>query len=259
MARAIAHEIKNPLTPIQLSTEHLRAPPARPRPPPRRPRSRACLETVAKQVRALREIASEFSAYAKLPDLAPRPTDPAEFLREVVGALPRRPPAGRRPSRRTTWRRRAVGRGRQGPGARGGQPDRERPAGHAAWGTAARSACAARTRRGGAVGVGHRPRARRRSARAACSRPTSPPSLRAPAWASPSCGAPWRRTAACRGRERSRPRHHVHDPPSRDLHVWYTPRRCRSEPPGMPTASASPASPTAAAAAPVTTTTPTST
>jgi two-component system nitrogen regulation sensor histidine kinase NtrY len=83
MARAIAHEIKNPLTPIQLSTEHLE----------RLLRDRglfpsseieSCLQTVIKQVRALRQIASEFSAYAKLPDLAPRPTDPAEFLREVV-------------------------------------------------------------------------------------------------------------------------------------------------------------------------------
>ena len=83
MARAIAHEIKNPLTPIQLSTEHLE----------RLLRDRgvlpsrdvdACLETVIKQVRALREIASEFSTYARLPDLAPEPADPAAFLAEVV-------------------------------------------------------------------------------------------------------------------------------------------------------------------------------
>ena len=83
MARAIAHEIKNPLTPIQLSTEHLERL-LRDRGVAATPEIESCLQTVYKQVRALREIASEFSAYAKLPDLAPRPTDPAEFLREVV-------------------------------------------------------------------------------------------------------------------------------------------------------------------------------
>ena len=83
MARAIAHEIKNPLTPIQLSTEHLERL-LRDRSLLPSPEIESCLQTVFKQVRALREIASEFSAYAKLPDLAPRPTDPGEFLRDVV-------------------------------------------------------------------------------------------------------------------------------------------------------------------------------
>jgi signal transduction histidine kinase len=83
MARAIAHEIKNPLTPIQLSTEHLRrvlidrgGTPS--------PEVESCLDTVMKQVRALREIASEFSAYAKLPDLRTEPIDPVSFLEETV-------------------------------------------------------------------------------------------------------------------------------------------------------------------------------
>ena len=83
MARAIAHEIKNPLTPIQLSTEHLR----------RLLKDRgvlpddkvdACIETVIKQVRTLYEIAGDFATYAKLPVLAPEPHDPAEFMRETV-------------------------------------------------------------------------------------------------------------------------------------------------------------------------------
>jgi two-component system nitrogen regulation sensor histidine kinase NtrY len=84
MARAIAHEIKNPLTPIQLSTEHLR----------RLLRDRgvipdepveACLETVINQVRSLYDIAGEFSAYAKLPALAPEPADPVAFMRSTIG------------------------------------------------------------------------------------------------------------------------------------------------------------------------------
>jgi two-component system nitrogen regulation sensor histidine kinase NtrY len=83
MAQAIAHEIKNPLTPIQLSTEHLerlledadRVP---------SDEVDRCLETIIKQVHALREIASEFSAYAKLPSLAPEPTDPVTLMRDVM-------------------------------------------------------------------------------------------------------------------------------------------------------------------------------
>jgi signal transduction histidine kinase/HAMP domain-containing protein len=83
MARAIAHEIKNPLTPIQLSTEHLR----------RLLDDRgvfpdekidACIDTVIKQVRTLYEIAGEFSTYAKLPVLTPEPHDPVEFMREML-------------------------------------------------------------------------------------------------------------------------------------------------------------------------------
>jgi len=83
MARAIAHEIKNPLTPIQLSAEHLRKllddrgilPDDK---------IEACIETVIKQVRTLYEIAGEFSTYAKLPVLKREPHDPAEFMRETM-------------------------------------------------------------------------------------------------------------------------------------------------------------------------------
>jgi signal transduction histidine kinase len=83
MARAIAHEIKNPLTPIQLSTEHL-ARLLRDRGVLPSPEIEACIRTVIKQVRSLYEIAGAFSAYAKLPQLDPRPADPAEFMRETV-------------------------------------------------------------------------------------------------------------------------------------------------------------------------------
>ena len=93
MARAIAHEIKNPLTPIQLSAEHLRRLlgdrgllPS--------PELESCIDTVIKQVRALYEIAGEFSAYAKLPTLAPEPVDPVEFVREVIGPYRAAAPPG---------------------------------------------------------------------------------------------------------------------------------------------------------------------
>jgi signal transduction histidine kinase len=93
MARAIAHEIKNPLTPIQLSTEHLaRLLADRAEQPTAE--EQACLDTIIKQVRALYDIAGEFSAYAKLPALAPEPIDPVAFMRGVVAPYRAAEPAG---------------------------------------------------------------------------------------------------------------------------------------------------------------------
>jgi nitrogen fixation/metabolism regulation signal transduction histidine kinase len=93
MARSIAHEIKNPLTPIQLSTEHL-ARLLADRPEGSTKEEQACIETIIKQVRALYDIAGEFSAYAKLPVLAPERTDPVEFMREVVAPYRAAKPPG---------------------------------------------------------------------------------------------------------------------------------------------------------------------
>jgi PAS domain S-box-containing protein len=83
MARAIAHEIKNPLTPIQLSTEHLQRV-LQDRGVLPSVEIESCLDTVIKQVRALHEIATEFSAYAKLPALRPEPGDAVAFMRETI-------------------------------------------------------------------------------------------------------------------------------------------------------------------------------
>ena len=85
VARRIAHEIKNPLTPIQLSAERLR----------RRYRSQVvddvevfdrCTETIIRQVGDIGRMVDEFSSFARMP--APRFTtcDPAELLREAVFA-----------------------------------------------------------------------------------------------------------------------------------------------------------------------------
>ncbi|MCP3978778.1 MAG: HAMP domain-containing protein [bacterium] len=93
MARAIAHEIKNPLTPIQLSAEHLRRLLADRGVLPA-PQIEACLETVSKQVRSLYEIAGEFSAFAKTPTLAPLPLDPVEFMRRTIEPYRAAPPPG---------------------------------------------------------------------------------------------------------------------------------------------------------------------
>jgi nitrogen fixation/metabolism regulation signal transduction histidine kinase len=70
MARQVAHEIKNPLTPIQLAAEHLQ----RVHEDQGRPLGAVfdqCVTTIVRQVRLLRQIASEFSNFAGQP--APRP------------------------------------------------------------------------------------------------------------------------------------------------------------------------------------------
>ena len=66
MARQVAHEIKNPLTPIQLVAEHLQ----RVHEDRGRPLGQVfdqCVQTILRQVRLLRQIASEFSTFASEP------------------------------------------------------------------------------------------------------------------------------------------------------------------------------------------------
>lgn len=85
VARRIAHEIKNPLTPIQLSAERLK----------RKYRSRIgddveifdrCTDTIIRQVGDIGRMVDEFSSFARMP--TPRFTleNPAELLREAVFA-----------------------------------------------------------------------------------------------------------------------------------------------------------------------------
>jgi two-component system nitrogen regulation sensor histidine kinase NtrY len=83
VARRLAHEIKNPLTPIQLSAERLRrhfsqAPPA----------SRAlvdeCTGAIVTEVEALKALVDEFSQFARMP--APR-TVPSDLPALIADAL----------------------------------------------------------------------------------------------------------------------------------------------------------------------------
>ncbi len=93
MARRIAHEIKNPLTPIQLSVEHVRRV-WRAGDPRFGDVLSECLDNVQRQVRELRQIASEFSAYARLPELRPEPTPVGAILEDALGPYLAAPPAG---------------------------------------------------------------------------------------------------------------------------------------------------------------------
>lgn len=83
MARQVAHEIKNPLTPIQLSAEHLRRVHAD-RGTPLSPVLEGCVDSILTQVRLLRHIAGEFSSFASSPTPRPVSTSPAELVDEVV-------------------------------------------------------------------------------------------------------------------------------------------------------------------------------
>lgn len=83
MARQVAHDIKNPLTPIQLSAEHAqRVNTDRGR--PLSPALDECVASILSQVKLLRQISSEFSNFASSPTARPEATDLAALLEEVV-------------------------------------------------------------------------------------------------------------------------------------------------------------------------------
>jgi signal transduction histidine kinase len=83
MARQVAHEIKNPLTPIQLNAEHLRRVHAD-RGRPLSPVLEECVATILTQVRLLRQIASEFSSFASSPTARPAPVAVPELVHDAI-------------------------------------------------------------------------------------------------------------------------------------------------------------------------------
>ena len=83
VARRIAHEIKNPLTPIQLSAERLR----------RRYRDRftddadvfdECTKTIVREAGGLKNMVNEFSNFARMPAANPVPSDLNDIVKETV-------------------------------------------------------------------------------------------------------------------------------------------------------------------------------
>jgi nitrogen fixation/metabolism regulation signal transduction histidine kinase len=81
MARRLAHEIKNPLTPIQLAVEEVHQRYSGPDPAYRKLLD-ATLEVVEAEVGTLRRLVGEFSDFARLPQAHLEPGDLAQFLRE---------------------------------------------------------------------------------------------------------------------------------------------------------------------------------
>ncbi len=85
VARRIAHEVKNPLTPIQLSAGRLR----------RRFSQRLageedaaifeeCTSVIIHQVEEMKKLVDEFSRFARLPEITPRPGDFVRMLEESL-------------------------------------------------------------------------------------------------------------------------------------------------------------------------------
>ncbi len=83
MARRIAHEIKNPLTPIQLSTQRLR----------KRYGGRfkdddqvfkECTRLIIRQVEELKRLVDEFSNFARMPGAQPTPNDLSRIVRDSL-------------------------------------------------------------------------------------------------------------------------------------------------------------------------------
>jgi two-component system nitrogen regulation sensor histidine kinase NtrY len=85
VARRIAHEIKNPLTPIQLSAERLRRKYRREITADLETFDR-CTETIIRQVGDIGRMVDEFSAFARMPAPTFAREDAAELLREAVFA-----------------------------------------------------------------------------------------------------------------------------------------------------------------------------
>ena len=83
VARRIAHEIKNPLTPIQLSAERLK----------RKYLSEIssdkktfinCTETIIRQVEDLHRMVDEFSSFARMPELSLKEENLSEICRQAI-------------------------------------------------------------------------------------------------------------------------------------------------------------------------------
>ena len=84
VARRLAHEIKNPLTPIQLSAERLRRKYLGKLPPEDAEVLDRATHTIVQQVEAMKTMVNDFSDYAKPSKLQVKPLQVDQFLGEVV-------------------------------------------------------------------------------------------------------------------------------------------------------------------------------
>ncbi len=84
VARRLAHEIKNPLTPIQLSAERLRRKYLASMPPEDARLLDRSTHTIVQQVEALKEMVKAFSDYARTPEIHLRPLNLNQLISEVL-------------------------------------------------------------------------------------------------------------------------------------------------------------------------------
>jgi two-component system nitrogen regulation sensor histidine kinase NtrY len=86
VARRVAHEIKNPLTPIALSADRIRRHLDRPNPGDSASLTivRSCAETIAGAVETVRRLVDEFSTLARFPVAQPQPADINEIVENAL-------------------------------------------------------------------------------------------------------------------------------------------------------------------------------
>lgn len=87
IARRLAHEIKNPLTPIQLAVQQMRDKYAGDDPEYQRFVT-DCTEIVTEEVTTLRSLVEEFANFARMPSLSLAPSDLNKSVRRVVRLYP---------------------------------------------------------------------------------------------------------------------------------------------------------------------------
>ena len=83
VAQRIAHEIKNPLTPIQLSAQRLRRRLGWGEDDEHRLVAE-CTDTIVQEVDGLRRLVDEFSRFARMPAFVPKPTDVRPLVESVT-------------------------------------------------------------------------------------------------------------------------------------------------------------------------------
>jgi len=89
VARRLAHEIKNPLTPIQLSAERLEMKLAGKLAPPENAMLTKSVRTIVDQVDAMKRLVNEFRDYARLPAAELKPVDLNSLITDVVALYAR--------------------------------------------------------------------------------------------------------------------------------------------------------------------------
>jgi len=94
VAQRIAHEIKNPLTPIQLSSQRLsrylerhRESPAKNEPPELVRLVGECSSLIEREVRVLESLVGEFSQFARFPTAKLSPASPNEIVNEALSVF----------------------------------------------------------------------------------------------------------------------------------------------------------------------------
>jgi nitrogen fixation/metabolism regulation signal transduction histidine kinase len=88
VARRLAHEIKNPLTPIQLSAERLEMKLTGKVGETEQLLLTKSVKTIVDQVDAMKRLVNEFRDYARLPAAELKPVDLNALINDVTAALP---------------------------------------------------------------------------------------------------------------------------------------------------------------------------